>query len=47
LADKRGLEISGYNESDWQTAVSIEEAMKIFIEKCSGCILCGYNFFYD
>jgi DNA polymerase III alpha subunit (gram-positive type) len=21
--------------------------MKIFIEKCSGCILCGYNFFYD
>ncbi len=47
LADKKGLEISGYNENDWQTAVSVEEAMKIFIEQCSGCILCGYNFFYD
>ncbi len=47
LADKKALEISGYNEADWQNAVSIEEAMKMFIEKCSGCVLCGYNFFYD
>jgi exoribonuclease R len=47
LADKKAIEITRYNEKDWKDAISIEEAMKIFFEKCSGCILCGYNFFYD
>lgn len=47
LADQKAFEINGYNEEDWKQAESIESAMKIFIEKCSGCILCGYNFVYD
>ena len=47
LADPKALEINGYNEEDWKNGVSIQEAMRIFIDKCSGCVLCGYNFFYD
>ena len=47
LADSKALEISKYNKEDWKDAINIEEAMKIFFEKCGGCILCGYNFFYD
>ncbi len=47
LADEKALEITQYSEENWKNAVSIEEAMKIFIDKCSGCVLCGYNFFYD
>ncbi len=47
LADAKALDISHYNDKDWKDAVSIEEAMKLFIQKCSGCVLCGYNFFYD
>lgn len=47
LADSKALEINKYTEDDWKNGVDIQEAMKMFIEKCSGCVLCGYNFFYD
>ncbi len=47
LADKKALEITNYSEENWSDAISIEEAMKIFISRNQGCVLVGYNFFYD
>ncbi len=46
-ADQKALKITNYSEENWKDAISIEEAMTLFIESNQGCILIGYNFFYD
>lgn len=46
-ADPKALEITNYSEKNWSDALTIEEAMKIFISENQGCVLVGYNFFYD
>lgn len=46
-ADPKALEINKYNSNDWKDAISLLSALEIFTEKCQGCVLTGYNFFYD
>ena len=41
------LERNGYNENDWQEAVSLNEAMEIYAEKTKGAIFCAYNATFD
>ncbi len=46
-ADQEALKITGYNEREWENAVSEEEAIKKFLEKTEGCILIGHNLSFD
>jgi DNA polymerase III alpha subunit (gram-positive type) len=41
------LERNGYNEKDWEGAVSLEEGMKKYAEKTKGAIFCAYNATFD
>jgi len=43
----RALEYNGYNEKDWQDAVSLGEAMKVYADKTKECIFCAYNVAFD
>lgn len=43
----RALEYNGYNEKDWQDAVSLEEAMREYGERAGGGIFCAYNATFD
>lgn len=46
-ADKVSLKISHYDEDQWQDAVSLDVAMKIFSEKVRDCIMVGQNVAFD
>ena len=46
-ADPVALRINGYNEADWLFAVSLEEAMKAFVEKTKGAIFLAHNITFD
>jgi DNA polymerase III epsilon subunit-like protein len=46
-ADPEAFKINGYNEEDWKNAISEEEAMKKFLEKTEGTMLCGHNIVFD
>ncbi len=46
-ADAQALRINGYNEADWIFAVSIEEALKAFVEKTEGAIFVAHNITFD
>ncbi len=46
-ADPQALRINGYNEADWLFAVSLEEAMKVFVEKTKGAIFLAHNITFD
>ncbi len=46
-ADPQALRINGYNEADWLFAVSLEEAMKAFVEKTKGAIFLAHNITFD
>jgi DNA polymerase III epsilon subunit-like protein len=41
------LQVNGYNEKDWENAVSLEEAMQLYSAKTEGCIMCAYNAAFD
>lgn len=46
-ADPVSLKVSQYNEEDWGSAVSLEEAMKVFAMKVEDCIMVGHNVAFD
>ncbi|HEY4480290.1 MAG TPA: 3'-5' exonuclease, partial [Candidatus Paceibacterota bacterium] len=41
------LERNGYNEKDWENAIDLEKAIKIYAEKTKGAIFCAYNATFD
>ncbi len=41
------LDYNGYDEKDWEDAVNLEEAMRIYTEKTQQCIFCAYNATFD
>lgn len=46
-ADPVALKVNHYNEQDWEGALGLSEAMKIFSDKVSGCIMVGHNVAFD
>jgi DNA polymerase III alpha subunit (gram-positive type) len=46
-AEATALRINGYNEADWLFAVSLEEAMRVFVEKTKGAIFLAHNITFD
>ena len=46
-ADPIALRINGFTDADWLFAVSIEEAMKAFVEKTKGAVFLAHNITFD
>ncbi len=46
-AEPQALRINGYNEADWIFAVSIEDALKTFIDKTDGAVFVAHNATFD
>lgn len=46
-ADAQALRINGYNEAEWIFAVSIEEALKLFVERTAGAVFVAHNITFD
>lgn len=46
-ADPQALRINGYTEADWLFASSLEEAMKVFVDKTKGAIFLAHNITFD
>ncbi len=46
-ADAQALRINGYNEADWIFAVTIEEALRAFVDKTSGAVFVAHNATFD
>ncbi len=47
IADPKALRINHYNKEEWQKAVDLETALKIFLEKTANTILVGHNLAFD
>ena len=47
LAEPEALQINGYNDADWLFAASLEQAMKVLIEKTDGAIMISHNITFD
>ena len=46
-ADPVALKVNHYNEKDWESALNLEKAMKIFSKKVKDCIMVGHNVAFD
>ena len=46
-ADPVALKVNHYNEQSWESAISLEEATRIFSEKVADCIMVGHNVAFD
>ncbi len=46
-ADPQALRVNGYTEADWLFAVSLEEALKLFIKKTEGAVFFAHNITFD
>ena len=46
-ADSRALQINGYNEAAWETAIDIEEAVEMIDQRIHGGLFIGYNPSFD
>ena len=46
-ADKRALELNGYNEADWQNALTLQAAMSLYSDKTKDAIFCAHNVTFD
>ena len=46
-ADPTALKINHYNEKNWEKAVDLEDAIKIFAEKVKNHIMIGHNVAFD
>lgn len=44
-AAKRALEVAGYSESTWRSAVDLETALTVYAQKAAGSIFVSYNVF--
>ena len=47
LADPVALKINGYIASDWSESISLENALKEFVEKTEGAIMVAHNVAFD
>ena len=47
IADPVALKINHYNSKDWESAVSLEEAIKIFADKTEDTVMVGHNISFD
>jgi len=46
-ADPIALKVNHYNEEDWESAPTLEKALKIFCKKVKDCIMVGHNVSFD
>jgi DNA polymerase-3 subunit epsilon len=46
-AEPEALRINGYNDADWLFAVTLEQAMKVLVEKTDGAIMISHNITFD
>lgn len=46
-ADPAALEINGYNDGDWQKALTLQGAMQLYEEKTREAIFCAHNATFD
>ncbi|MBI3888791.1 3'-5' exonuclease [Candidatus Nomurabacteria bacterium] len=46
-ADPVALKVSHYDSTDWESAGTLKEAMKVFSEKVKNCIMVGHNVAFD
>jgi DNA polymerase-3 subunit epsilon len=46
-ADPVALKVNHYTERDWEAAISLEKAIKIFSKKVKDCIMVGHNVAFD
>ncbi len=46
-AVQKALDRNGYNKKDWENALPLEEAMKIYARKTKDAIFCAYNATFD
>jgi DNA polymerase III epsilon subunit family exonuclease len=46
-ANKTSLKVNHYNPKDWESAESLEKAIKIFCKKVKDCIMVGHNVSFD
>ena len=46
-ADDVALKLNGYNETDWQDAVTILEAIALYGKKAENAIFCSHNVTFD
>jgi DNA polymerase III alpha subunit (gram-positive type) len=47
LADQESLKVAHYSNTDWESALNLEEAMKIFLGKTENTILVAHNLLFD
>ncbi len=46
-AEPAALRVNGYNEADWIFAVSIEDALRTFVQKTRGAVFVAHNVTFD
>jgi DNA polymerase III epsilon subunit family exonuclease len=46
-ADPVSLKVNHYKSEDWESAYSLEKALKIFCKKVKDCIMVGHNVSFD
>jgi DNA polymerase-3 subunit epsilon len=46
-ANPTALKVSHYNRDEWQDAMSLKDAMRIFSRKTKDCIMVGHNVSFD
>ncbi|MBI2582649.1 3'-5' exonuclease [Candidatus Azambacteria bacterium] len=46
-ADPDSLKVNGYNGEEWKDALSLDEALNVFLPKVGGAILVGQNVAWD
>lgn len=46
-AVQAAIDYNGYREGDWQDAMSLGDAIKIYGEKTKDCVFCAYNVSFD
>lgn len=46
-AKQAALDYNGYNEKDWEEAVSLEEAVREYKERAGDGVFCAYNATFD
>lgn len=46
-ATESALKLNGYNEADWQNALTLQEAISLYSEKTKDAIFCAHNVTFD
>jgi DNA polymerase III epsilon subunit-like protein len=46
-ASQESLAVNGYKESDWQEAITLNEAMRLYSDKTKEAVFCAHNITFD